>query len=75
MPNVLSVARCMKLGGETDSAIRRRKRTGVTLLRGREGSWLLRTYLKPSLKMSSTCCKFRCYNRKLCVNKAIGFFP
>ena len=31
-------SRCIKLGGETDSAIRRRKRTGVTSQRGREGS-------------------------------------
>ena len=30
--------KCVKLGGETDSAIRRIKRTGVTSPRGREGS-------------------------------------
>ena len=41
--------------------------------RNRE-SWLLRTFLKPSLKMPSIFCEFGCYYRKLCVNKSISFF-
>ena len=59
-------ARCVKLGGVTNSAIRRIKRTGVTSPRGSdETGCLLTTLLKPSLKMPSICCKFWCYNRKL----------
>ena len=65
--------RCISLVDETDSAIRRRKGTGVTSSRGREGRWLLKTFLKPSLKMTSICCNFRCYNIKLCVNKPTSF--
>ena len=38
------------------------------------GSWLLRTFLKPSLKISSVFSEFGCCNRKLCVNKPISFF-
>ena len=38
------------------------------------GSSLLKTFLKPSLKMSSICYDFGGYNRKLCVNKPISFF-
>ena len=37
-------------------------------------SWLLRTFLKLSLKMPSIFCEFGCCNRKLCVNKPISFF-
>ena len=49
--------------GETDSAIRWRKRTGVTSPREtEEAGWLLRTFLKPSLKMPSIFCEFGCYN-------------
>ena len=35
---IVTRSRCIKLGGEIDSTIRRRKRTGVTSPRGREGS-------------------------------------
>ena len=38
------------------------------------GSCLLKTFLKPSLKMPSIFCEFGCYNRKLGVNKPISFF-
>ena len=36
------------------------------------GSWLLITFLKPSLKMPSVFCEFGCYNRQLYVNKPIS---
>ena len=64
--------RCIKLGRETDSATRWRNRTGETSPRG---SWL-RTFLKLSFNMPSTCicCKFNGYNRKLFVKKPIRFF-
>ena len=62
-----------RLGGETDSAIRWRKRTGDVGERNR-GSWLLRTFLKPLLKMPSFFCEFGCYNRILCVNKPKSLF-
>ena len=58
-------ARCIKLGGETGSAIRWRKRTVVTSPRGSEehpGSWMLKTFLKFSLKTPTICCEFACYN-------------
>ena len=32
------------------------------------GSWMLRIFLKPSLKTPSICCEFACYNRKLSLN-------
>ena len=38
------------------------------------GSWLLRTFLKPLLKMPSIFGEFLCYNRNLCVNKKLTFF-
>ena len=38
------------------------------------GSWLLRTFIKPLLKMPSIFCEFGCYNKKLCVNMPISFF-
>ena len=38
------------------------------------GSWLLRTFLKPSTKMPSIFCEFGCGNRKLFANKSISFF-
>ena len=36
------------------------------------GSWLLRTFLKPSLKMTYIFCEFGCYDRKLCVTLALN---
>ena len=62
-----------RLGGETDTAIRWRKKNFVWRRREARGSWL-RTFLKLSLKMPSIFCEFLCYNRKLCVNKPIIFF-
>ena len=63
------------LGGETDSAIWRRKGTGVTSPRGtEEAGCSSRIFLKPSLKMPSIFCEIGCCNRKLCVNKPISFF-
>ena len=67
------IPRCIKLGGETDSAIRWRKITDVTSARGpEEASW--EELSEISLKMSSGCCEFVCYNRKLCVHKPISIF-
>ena len=37
------------------------------------GNWLLRNYLKPFLRMHSSCCEFGCYNRKLRVNQSISY--
>ena len=67
--------RCIdyKLGGETDSAIRWRKKNGVmSAIVTEEAGWI--TFLKPLLKMPSIFCEFGCYNRKLCVNNPISFF-
>ena len=66
---LLVLPKVYRLGGETDSAIRRRKRTVCAVVERLSGSWLLRTFLKISLKMPSIFCEFVCYNRKLCVNK------
>ena len=67
---------CSKLGGEIDSAIRRRKITGVTSWRGAEqAGFNLKTFLKHLLKMASNCCEFACYNRKLSLNNSKSFFP
>ena len=67
------IRKVYRLGGETNSAIRRRKRTPWRRREAR-GSSLLRTFLKLSLKMPSIFCEFLCYNRKLCVNKPTSFF-
>ena len=63
-----------RLGGETDSAIRWRKRTACDVVERLSGSWSLRTFLKLSFKMRSIFCEFVCYNKKLCVNKPTSFF-
>ena len=39
----------------------------------KRGSWLLRIFLKPSLKMPFIFCQFGCYNTKLFVNRPISF--
>ena len=54
-----------RLGGETDSAIRWRKRTSCDVGERPE---------EAGLKMPSIFYEFLCYNRKLCVNKLIIFF-
>ena len=60
--------------GETDFAIRWRKRIACDVIERFCWSWLLRTFLKLSLKMPSIFCELVCYNRKLCVIKPISFF-
>ena len=69
-----SIIKVYILGGETDSAIRWRKRTAYDVVERLSGSWLLRTFLKLSLKMPYIFWEFVCCNRKLCVNKPISFF-
>ena len=80
MPGVESIAmisvrtKVYRLGGESDSAILWRKRTARDVVERFSGSWLLRTFLKLSLKMPSIFCEFVCYKRKLCVNNPISLF-
>ena len=69
----IKVWKMYRLGGETDSAIRWRKRTGVMSAWGTEKP-VVKNFLKPLLKMPFFFCEFGCYNRKLCVNKPISFF-
>ena len=59
-----------RLGGETDSA---KKKNYRDVGERNRGSWLLRIFLKPLLKMPSIFCELECYNKILCVNKLISF--
>ena len=67
--------RCIKLGGETDAAIGEFGETElVYVTESNGGSYMLRTFLKPSLKIPSICCEFECYNKKLYLNNSISSF-
>ena len=61
---LLSESRCIKVGGETVSCYPMKKKIGCDVAERTRGSWLLTSFLKPSLKIPSICGELAWYDRK-----------